>query len=60
MCACVCAFREVKLMMMMVKLFPFPGITFAVTFFWGGGKTKHSYIILVYFWSLSAVLPFVE
>lgn len=59
--ACVCAFREVKLMMMMVNLFPFPGITFAVTFFLGGGRTtKYSYIILVYFWSLSAVLPFVE
>ena len=36
----VCAFREVKLMMMMVNLFPFPGITFGVTFFWGGENNK--------------------
>ena len=38
--ACVCAFREVKLMLMMVNLFPFPGITFGVTFFLGRENNK--------------------
>lgn len=45
--------------MMMVMLFPFQ-LSLLLLLFFGGGTTKYSYIILVYFWSLSAVLPFVE